>query len=115
MTEISDSDMQEQLGKTREYALVLIKPGPQLGSEGSRELIWEHGRRNFQLRAEGLLSIVGPVHDDTDLCGIGIFNTSLAAAAEIMAGDPAVLAGLFTFEVHPFKSFPGDSLASLAR
>lgn len=27
-----------------------------------------------------------------------------------MDDDPAVLAGIFTYEIHPVRSFPGDSL-----
>jgi len=28
----------------------------------------------------------------------------------IMDEDPAVKAGIFTYEVHPIRGFPGDSL-----
>jgi hypothetical protein len=28
----------------------------------------------------------------------------------IMDGDPGVQAGIFTYEVHPVRSFPGDAL-----
>jgi hypothetical protein len=30
--------------------------------------------------------------------------------AQIMDSDPGVQAGIFTYEVHPSRSFPGDSL-----
>jgi hypothetical protein len=110
MTEITDDFMREQMTRTREYSLVLLKAGENHGQEGSRAIIWEHGRRNFQLRADGLLSIVCPVPDDTDLCGVGIFNASIDRTREIMQGDPAVVAGVMTFEVHPVRSFPGDAL-----
>ena len=29
---------------------------------------------------------------------------------EIMDGDPGVQAGLFVYEVHPCRGFPGDAL-----
>jgi hypothetical protein len=29
---------------------------------------------------------------------------------EIMEGDPGVMAGVFIYEVHTARSFPGDSL-----
>jgi hypothetical protein len=64
----------------------------------------------FSLRSDGLLSIVCPVTDDTDLCGVAIFNTSVEQARQIMDDDPGVRAGVFTYEVHPIRSFPGDSL-----
>jgi hypothetical protein len=58
-----------------------------------------------------LLSIVGPVPEEGDLCGVGIFATSADEARRLMADDPAVQAGIFTVEVHGFRSFPGDALA----
>jgi hypothetical protein len=68
VAEISDAYMQEQLAGTREYAVVLLRAAAQYGREGSAAVIWEHGRRNFSLRADGLLSVVCPVTDDTELC-----------------------------------------------
>jgi hypothetical protein len=51
------------------------------------------------------------ITDDSDLCGTGIFATSPDEARQIMAGDPAVQAGIFADDVHPVRSFPGDALA----
>jgi hypothetical protein len=110
MAEISDDDMRAGMAQTREYAVVLLRAAEQYGEEGSDQTIWEHGRRNFSLRADGLLSVVCPVLDDTDLCGVGIFNASVDETAKLMDDDPAVRAGVFTYEVHPVRSFPGDSL-----
>jgi hypothetical protein len=110
VTEITDDYMRENMAKTREYTLVLLRAGEQYGKDGSDAIVWEHGRRNFSLRADGLLSIVCPVLDDTDLCGAGIFATSIERAAEIMDDDPGVRAGVFTYETHPVRSFPGDAL-----
>jgi hypothetical protein len=110
MGEITDAFMQEQLTRTREYTVVLLKAAEQYGREGSDAIVWEHGRRNFTLRADGLLSIVCPVADDTDLCGVCIFNTSVEQARQLMDADPGVRAGVFTYEAHPVRGFPGDSL-----
>jgi hypothetical protein len=62
------------------------------------------------LQAEGVLPIVCPVPDDTDLAGIGIFTVSPEEAARIMDEDPGVRAGLFTYEVHASRSLPGSAL-----
>ena len=64
------------------------------------------------LRAEGLLAIVCPVLDDGELRGIGLFNTTAEQAARIMDRDAGVMAGIFTYEVHPVRSLPGDCLPS---
>jgi hypothetical protein len=108
--EISDDEMRARMAQTREYAVVLLRAGEQYGKDGSDQLVWEHGRRNFSLRADGLLSVVCPVMDDTDLCGVGIFNATVDETTALMDDDPGVRAGVFTYEVHPVRSFPGDAL-----
>ncbi len=77
---------------------------------GVEKIVWEHGRRNFALRAEGILSIVCPVLDESDVRGIGIFNATAEETKKIMDEDPGVRAGVFVYEVHPSRSFPGDCL-----
>ncbi|MBV9131190.1 MAG: hypothetical protein JO318_00735, partial [Chloroflexi bacterium] len=72
--------------------------------------IWEHGRRNFALRAAGLLSVVCPIRDSSDVAGIGVFGADAQAVERIMQGDPAVAAGVLKYEVHAARGFPGDSL-----
>jgi hypothetical protein len=96
--------------KTKNYSLVILKTGPRHSDPGVDKIIWEHGRRNFLLRADGLLSIVCPVRDESKLCGIGIFKSGLEETKNIMDEDPGVQAGVFIYEVHPCRSFPGDSL-----
>ncbi len=48
------------------------------------------------------------------MAGIGIFNAEPAAVEQILQGDPAVQAGVLTYEVHASRSFPGDSLPDAA-
>ena len=102
--------MQRMLSKSKNYSLVILKPGEKRNSEGVEEIIWEHGRRNFELRAEGKLSIVCPVPNGRIVSGICIFNCSVEEAKEIMDGDPGVRARIFEYEVYECRSFPGDSL-----
>ncbi len=58
----------------------------------------------------GLLSIVCPVSDGSEVAGIGIFNTSVEEVKTIMDEDPGVKAGMFVYEIHLCRGFPGDSL-----
>ena len=102
--------MHEILPKTKEYSIVLLKPGPKHDQPGARKIIWEHGRKNFALRADGLLSIVCPVTVESNLAGLGIFNVNQEKTKKIMDEDPGVIAGIFIYEIHPCRSFPGDSL-----
>ena len=110
MATITDEYMQQMLTQTKEYAIVLLKPGPKITQPGIEKILWEHARRNFELRADGLLSIVGPVTAEADVNGLCIFNTSLEEARQIIEKDPAVVAGIFIFDIYPMRSFPGDAL-----
>ncbi len=109
-TPITDEMMQAMLSKTRSYTLLILHRTEKLKEPGAEKIIWEHGRRNFQLQADGLLSIVCPIRDGSDLAGIGIFNATPEEVKKIYDDDPAVKAGLLTFEVHPCTGFPGDHL-----
>ena len=110
MTEITDDYMREMLGKSHGYSVVVLKKGPNYRAEGDRSIIWEHGRRNFAMRAAGQLAIVVPLASETDMAGLGLFTTGIEETRALMADDPAVKAGWLTFEVYSGRSFPGDSL-----
>jgi hypothetical protein len=107
---ITDEFMHEMSAKARVYSLVLLKTAAKYGDPDAGAIIWEHGRRNHSLRADGVLVIVCPVADDSKWAGIGIFDAPPEETAEIMDGDPAIQAGVLSYEVHPVCGFPGDSL-----
>ena len=110
VTTITDEFMQQMLSKTKQYCVVILKAGPNRNDEGVEKIIWEHGRRNFALRAEGVLSIVCAVSDASNVSGVGIFNAPVDEVKKIMDEDPGVKAGVFVYEVHAGRSFPGDNL-----
>jgi hypothetical protein len=111
MNGISDEYMREMMQKTAAYTIVILHKTSKRNESGSDEIVWEHGRRNFELRRDGTLCIVCPVRDETDISGIGVFSTSLEETRKIMDEDPGVRAGIFVYETHPTRSFPGDALA----
>ncbi len=108
---ITDDYMTEMMGRTKSYTGVILRGTPKLAEPGAQAIVWEHARRNFQLRADGVLRIVCPVRDGSDVSGIGIFDASEDETRRIMDDDPGVLAGIFTYEVHATRSFPGDTLS----
>jgi hypothetical protein len=110
MTEITDEYMQQMISRTRNYSVVILKAGPNRNIPGAEKIIWEHARRNFALRAQGLLPIVCPVNDGSEVSGVGIFNAEIGEAISLMDEDPAVKEGIFSYEIHACRSFPGDSL-----
>jgi hypothetical protein len=110
VTEITDDYMVEMRARSKEYTLLVLERGPRYGSPDADAIVWEHGRRNHALRADGALAIVCPIVDDSDLCGIGIFDQPVEEVARVMDGDPGVAAEVFTYHLHPIRSFPGDAL-----
>ena len=110
MTAITDEYMRQMIATTRQYCIVILKVGPKKNEDGSEKIIWEHGRRNFELRAAGVLPIVCPVSDGSDVSGVGIFNAPVEEVKKIMDEDPGVKAGVFVYEIHECRSFPGASL-----
>ncbi|WP_308490940.1 hypothetical protein [Microbacterium terrisoli] len=110
MGEISDDDMRRELAASRTYTLLILHRAPGAAASGARDVVREHARRNFALRADGVLPIVCPIAEDGPYAGIGLFDTTVNEADLIMREDPAVIAGILTYELHPVRSFPGDSL-----
>jgi len=110
MATITDEFMREMVTRSRSYTVVLLKATPKRHEPGADAIVWEHGRRNFALRAEGVLPIVCPIVDDSGWSGVGLFDAPPDEVARIMDGDPGVQAGVFTYEVHPVRGFPGSSL-----
>ncbi len=110
MSEITDEYMKEMLQKTKPYTVVILHKTEKINDAGSDKVIWEHGRRNHELRRDGKLCIVCPIRDDSSVSGIGIFTTNEKETKKLMDSDPGVKAGLFIYEMHTSRSFKGDAL-----
>lgn len=94
---------------TRPYTAVILKAGPNRHADGVEAIIWEHGRRNFSLRADGLLAIVCPVADGCDVNGVGIFNLDPDQTSKVMDGDPDVQAGVLSMRPTRVAAFPATA------
>lgn len=112
-TTYTDEMMRERLSQARPYTIVELRRTDKYGMDGTDEIIWEHGRRNMGLQNDGLMPIVCPVRDSTDLAGIGIFVDDPDTVRAIMDEDPAVQAGILDYTVHPSHSFPGTALPTV--
>ncbi|HEY5221614.1 MAG TPA: hypothetical protein VIJ18_00975 [Microbacteriaceae bacterium] len=106
----TDEQMRSRLQGAKRYTAVILRKTAKRVESGMDAIIWEHGRRNFALREAGLLAIVCPVNDESDVSGIGIFTGTPDEVRVIMDDDPGVRAGIFTYEVHATRGFPGDAL-----
>jgi hypothetical protein len=110
MKTITDEFKCHMISIAKDYCIVILKATPKRNEPGVEKIIWEHGRMNFALRADGALSIVCPIADENSLRGVGIFNAKLDKVRKITDEDLAVKAGVFTYEIHACRSFPGDTL-----
>lgn len=111
MDKITDDHMRRMLRKIKPYTFVILRRTPKRDEPGADETVWEHGRRNFELRRDGRLSIVCQVdRDESDIAGLYLFATRPAETRKIMDEDPTVKAGIFVYETHLVRSFPGDAL-----
>ena len=107
---VSDATMLERLAGAAGYTLVLLHATDAFARPAADPIVWEHGRRNMALAEAGLLAVVLPVGDDSDLAGAGVFVTDIDTTRTIMDDDPGVRAGIFSYEVHPVRGFPGAAL-----
>ena len=107
---ITDEFMRKMISSTRQYCIVVLKAGPRRNEEGVETIIWEHGRRNFALRAAGVLSIVCPISDGSNVAGVGIFNANVEEVKKIMDEDPAVQAGVL---IYPDYNKTREGISSL--
>lgn len=116
LPEVTDEMMRKALAATIPYTVIILKAGPRYSPPGPdrdpevAKIIWHHGNRNFRLRAAGLLAVVCPVADGSDVTGIGVFAAGVEDVDRIYAQDPAVKACVLTYEVHLTRTFTGSTL-----
>lgn len=121
LPEVSDETMRQSLAGALPYTLIILKAGPRYSPPGPDRdpeiaaIVWRHGNRNFRLKAAGLLQVVCPVADGSDITGVGIFAAPPEDVDRIYSGDPAVKAGVLTYEIHPTMTFPGSTLTDWVR
>jgi hypothetical protein len=107
---VSDDEMRARLAKASTYTVMLLHKTDKFARPAVDPIIWEHGRRNMALAECGLMPVVLPIGDDRDVAGIAVFAATLDEVKAIMDDDPGVRAGIFSYELHPARGFPGACL-----
>ena len=104
-----DSVLAQKLGADeygmKKYVMAFLKTGPyeEKDSVKRAELHRGHLDNIFRLADEGKLALAGPFMDDSDMRGVFIFNVSTVEEAKALTEtDPAIKAGLFVIEYHPW-------------
>lgn len=110
---ITNEFVQKTIASGKKYCLRIYKAGPYRNQpeDEAEQIQTAHQRYLFQLRAEGKLVINGPVMNDPELKGIGIFYTTDKDEVKRLADrDPAVKAGRLVYEIYEWFGIPGDCL-----
>ncbi len=108
---VDDAFVEAELRRARTYTVVYLKAGPNADHPERAAIVSAHVKRNFNLKLDGAVAVVGPMRSEGEVVGLYIFNRSREEAAQLIAGDPAVEAGIFVYEVQQMMAFPGDTLA----
>ena len=66
---VDDNFMREMLGKTKPYCVVILHGTDKLSAPEAAPIVWEHARRNFQLRADGLRLFTYDIHQSRSFPG----------------------------------------------
>ncbi len=92
--------------KLIQFHMALLKKGPNYNSAGmSKDLRAQHIGNVLSLLASGKAVIAGPLTDDSDIAGVFVLRARSAdEAREWAENDPAVKAGFFSAEMHPWWS-----------
>lgn len=116
LPELSDEEFLAERARVRPFTACILKKGPKFEAPGPdhtagvTKIIWQHGKRNTGLHKAGLLPIVCPISDSSELAGLSIFDATIEDVDAIMSDDPAVVAGVLTYELHPTRSYAGSAL-----
>lgn len=92
--------------KMLEFHMALLKRGPAFNAAGmAKDLQTQHIANVMTMLESGKAVIAGPLGDEGEIAGILIFRAKSAEEARAWAeNDPAVKAGFFTAEMHPWWS-----------
>ncbi|WP_163509530.1 hypothetical protein [Fodinicola acaciae] len=108
-TTVTDEQVQALAATAKSFSLALLHWSPGRTMDGADEIERQHQRRMVSLRADGVIAVLCPVASDT-VAGVAIMTVPAEQAAQIMAADPCVQAGMMHCDVHPCHGFPGDGL-----
>ena len=99
-------DKKEPEHKLIEFHMALLKHGPNYKAAGMpADMRSGHIANVMSLLESGKAVIAGPLADESDIAGVLIFRAKSAEEARAWAeNDPALKAGFFVAEMHPWWS-----------
>jgi uncharacterized protein YciI len=103
----------EIASKGKQYTLVFLIEGSNRDQDEATadEIQFNHLKYLMTLREQGILPMHGPLLSGGKIVGVGVYNsTDLEQVKKWCEGDPGFKAGRFTYEYHPFFTFPGSTI-----
>jgi uncharacterized protein YciI len=104
-----DSSLAKKLGADdygmKQYVMAFLKAGPNKITDSAQRsaLLKGHLQNIMRLAKEGKLLVAGPFLDNTNLAGVFVFDVKTTEEARALVNtDPAVKAGMFDVEFHPW-------------
>lgn len=92
------------------YSFVLLHRGPRWTANvasGVKKVLRHHAKHLDELRRDGKLIAAGPIEGMGELRGVLVFDADTLATRRFVSQDPAVKAGRFIPEIHPWWTAVG--------
>ncbi|WP_205510815.1 hypothetical protein [Longitalea arenae] len=102
-----------KLANIKPYVIVVLTKGENYGLSDSPRIIQsEHLPYIFQQRRDNHMVLTMPIMDnDTKLAAVAVYNTTdKEEVKNLMEKDPAIMAGVFDYEIVTGMGLPGDKL-----
>jgi uncharacterized protein YciI len=104
----SGQQKEEPQHKLVQFHMALLRTGPKWATtteQARKPILQQHFANVMSMLESGKAVIAGPIDGDTGLAGIFILRaSSVEEAKNWVESDPAVKAGLFVHEMHPWWS-----------
>lgn len=110
---LSPEWIMQKVATGKPFTLLLLLAGNEEPVDGAlaERLQMGHLTHLFTLEQQGHISVFGPVLKDARMKGIIVFNTTdKEMINQLMAEDPYVKGGYFTYELLDWFSIPGQQL-----
>ena len=102
-----------KLSKLKPYVLLILKKGENYGMSDTPRIIQsEHLPYVFKQREDGMMLLTMPIMDNsTEFTAIAIYNTTeKEKVIALVKKDPAIMAGIFDYEIVSSVGLQGDIL-----
>ena len=111
--QFASPDVITKLASIKLYLVVILTKGENYGLSDTLRIIQsEHLPYVFDQRQNDSMVITMPIMDaDSSLAAVAVYNTTdKDKVKKLMDKDPAVMAGVFNYEIVTGMGLPGDKL-----